>query len=323
MLRYALSANGPEAKDSDFTWADFQSRNNNELVAIFGNFVNRAVVLTEKNYESKVPNQGILTDYDQETLAQLAAMPSKIGASLEAFRFREALSFFMDTCRIGNKYLAETEPWKIKDDPDRKGTILNIGLQIAANLSILAEPFLPFTAQKLRDMLGFQEKSWQSAGGFNLLKNGQAIQNLGLLFEKIEDATVQAQVQKLLDTKIANELANKKVTLLKEEIQFDDFAKMDIRVGTIIEAEKVAKSKKLLKLKINDGLENRIVLSGIAEHFEPSAIIGQQVCFLANLAPRKMMNMESQGMILMAENIDGSLAFLSPSKAVWNGATVN
>lgn len=323
ILRYVLAASAPETKDSDFTWSDFQVRNNSELVGIFGNFVNRAVILTEKNFESKVPKLGELNDYDKQVLATLAELPAKIGDSIANYRFREALALMMDVARLGNKYLAETEPWKvIKTDRERTATILNIGLQIAANLSILAEPFLPFTAEKIRRILNIEALSWNEAGRADLLVEGQTVTNIGLLFEKVEDATVAAQVKKLEDAKQQNLLAGKEVPALKEEIQYDDFAKMDIRIGTIIEAEKVAKSKKLLKLKIEDGIKQRTILSGIGEYFQPENIIGQQVSFLANLAPRKMMGMESEGMILMAEDKDGSLAFVQPSKNVWNGGTV-
>ena len=323
ILRYALAASAPETKDADFTWNDFQTRNNSELVGIFSNFINRVVVLTEKNFESKVPRQGKLTDFDRQTLATLAELPAKIGESLTNFRVREGLALMMDMARLGNKYLADSEPWKvIKTDPERTATIMNVGLQIAANLAIVCEPFMPFTAAKLCQMFGLSKLDWNKAGRGDLLAEGQTITNLGHLFSNMEDSVVQAQVQKLADAKQANLLEGKTVPVLKEEIQYDDFAKMDIRIGTIIEAEKVAKSKKLLKLKIEDGLKQRIILSGIGEHFQPENIIGQQVSFLANLAPRKMMGMESEGMILMAEDKDGSLAFVQPSKAVWNGGTV-
>jgi methionyl-tRNA synthetase len=323
ILRYALAASAPETKDADFTWNDFQTRNNSELVGIFSNFINRVVVLTEKNFESKVPKQGELTDFDRQTLATLSEFPAKIGESLANFRVREGLALMMDVARLGNKYLADSEPWKvIKTDPERTATIMNIGLQIAANLAIVCEPFMPFTAAKLCQMFGIQKFSWNEAGRSDLLSEGQTITNIGHLFSQMEDSIVQAQVQKLADAKQANLLEGKTVPVLKEEIQYDDFAKMDIRIGTIIEAEKVAKSKKLLKLKIEDGIKQRIILSGIGEHFQPENIIGQQVSFLANLAPRKMMGMESEGMILMAEDKDGSLAFVQPSKAVWNGGTV-
>jgi methionyl-tRNA synthetase len=324
ILRYVLAASAPETKDSDFTWSDFQVRNNSELVGIFGNFINRAVILTEKNFDSKVPALGELNDYDRQTLATLAEMPAKIGDSIAHYRFREALASMMDVARLGNKYLADSEPWKvIKTDVARTGTILNIGLQIAANLSILCEPFMPFTAEKIRQILNTEPLLWADAGRSDLLTEGQTITNVGLLFEKVEDVTVAAQVQKLEDAKRENLLAGKEVLPLKEEIQYDDFAKMDIRIGTIIEAEKVPKSKKLLKLKVDDGLKQRTILSGIGEYFQPENIIGQQVSFLANLAPRKMMGMESEGMILMAEDKDGSLAFIKPDKNVWNGASVS
>lgn len=324
VLRYALAASAPETKDADFTWGDFQTRNNSELVNIFGNFVNRAVVLTQKNFDSKVPAPGELTDFDRQTLETLATMPAKIGEAIEHYRFREALTFVMDMARLGNKYLADTEPWKvIKTDVERTGTILNIGLQIAASLAIVCEPFLPFTAAKLSKGLNLSDLSWKDAGASDLLATGSPIEALGLLFEKIEDATVQAQIQKLQDAKKQNELAGKEVTAIKAVTQFDDFAKMDIRIGTIVAAEKVAKSKKLLKLTINDGIQERTILSGIAEHFSAEDVVGKQVTFLANLAPRPMMGMVSEGMVLMAEDKDGSLAFIQPSKQVWSGATVS
>ena len=323
ILRYVLAASAPETKDADFTWADFQTRNNSELVGIFGNFVNRAIILTEKNFASKVPKQGELTDFDRQTLATLAEMPTKIGDSIANFKLREALALMMDVARLGNKYLADTEPWKvIKTDTERTATILNIGLQIAANLSILCEPFMPFTAEKLRTILNINQFSWKEAGRADLLVEGQSITNIGLLFEKVEEETVQIQVQKLENAKRQNLLEGKIITPIKEEIQYDDFSKMDIRIGTITAAEKVAKSKKLLKLTINDGLKDRIILSGIGEHFQPENIINQQVTFLANLAPRKMMGMESEGMVLMAEDKDGSLSFIQPDKNIWNGAVV-
>ena len=323
ILRYVLAASAPETKDADFTWADFQTRNNSELVGIFGNFVNRAIILTEKNFESKVPKQGELTDFDRQTLLTLAEMPTKIGDAIANFKLREALALMMDVARLGNKYLADTEPWKvIKTDTERTGTILNIGLQIAANLSILCEPFMPFTAEKLRTILNINQLSWSNAGRADLLSEGQNITNIGLLFEKVEEETVVAQVKKLEDAKQQNLLEGKVVTPIKEEIQYDDFSKMDIRIGTIVAAEKVAKSKKLLKLTINDGLNERIILSGIGEHFNVENIVNQQVTFLANLAPRKMMGMESEGMVLMAEDKNGSLSFIQPDKKIWNGGIV-
>lgn len=324
VLRYALSANMPESKDNDFTWKDFQTKNNSELVAIYGNFVNRAVVLTHKFYGGKVPAQGELTDYDKETIATLADFPKKIGDSIENYRFREGLANMMDLARLGNKYLAETEPWKvIKENPARVETIMNIALQIAANLAILSEPFLPFTAEKLRNQLGLNETTWAETGGADLLPVGTLIGESSLLFEKIEDDVIEKQVKKLQESKRMNELENVKVPALKETIQYDDFAKMDIRIGTILEAEKLPKSDKLLKFLVDDGFEKRTILSGIAKHFSPEEMIGKQVTFLANLAPRKMMGIESNGMILMAENRDGSLALLQPHKEVWNGGPVS
>jgi methionyl-tRNA synthetase len=323
ILRYVLAASAPETKDADFTWTDFQTRNNSELVGIFGNFVNRAIILTEKNFESTVPKQGELTDFDRQTLATLAEMPTKIGDAIANFKLREALALMMDVARLGNKYLADTEPWKvIKTDTERTATILNIGLQIAANLSILCEPFMPFTAEKLRTILNINQLAWSQAGRADLLSEGRTITNIGLLFEKVEEETVAAQVKKLEDAKQQNLLEGKVVTPIKEEIQYDDFSKMDIRIGTIISAEKVAKSKKLLKLTINDGLKERTILSGIGEHFQPENIVNQQVTFLANLAPRKMMGMESEGMVLMAEDKNGSLSFIQPDKKIWNGGIV-
>lgn len=324
VLRYALAASAPETKDSDFTWGDFQTRNNSELVGILGNFVNRAFVLTQKNFDSKIPARGELTDFDRQTLDTLAEMPNKIGDAIANYKFREALALVMDVARLGNKYLADTEPWKvIKTNVERTGTILNIGLQIAATLSIVSEPFMPFTAAKLSTGLGLSGLNWSDAGNANLLTAGSPIESIGLLFDKIEDTTVQAQIQKLQDAKKMNELAGKEVSAIKDTIQYDDFAKMDLRIGTIEAAEKVAKSKKLLKLTVNDGLKQRTILSGIAEYFSPEDVIGKQVTFLANLAPRPMMGMVSEGMILMAEDKDGSLAFLHPSKDVWSGASIN
>ncbi|MFY7913017.1 MAG: methionine--tRNA ligase [Emticicia sp.] len=324
VLRYALSANMPESKDNDFTWKDFQTKNNSELVAIYGNFVNRAVVLTHKFYGGKVPAQGELTDYDKETIATLADFPKKIGDSIENYRFREGLANMMDLARLGNKYLAETEPWKvIKENPARVETIMNIALQIAANLAILSEPFLPFTAEKLRTQLGLNEITWAETGGADLLPVGTVIGESSLLFEKIEDDVIEKQVKKLQESKRMNELENAKVPALKENIQFDDFAKLDIRIGTILEAEKLPKSDKLLKFLIDDGFEKRTILSGIAKHYSAEEMVGKQVTFIANLAPRKMMGIESNGMILMAEDRDGSLALLQPHKEVWNGGTVS
>ena len=324
VLRYVLTANAPETKDSEFTWKDFQTRNNSELVGIFGNFVNRAVVLTHKFFEGKVPAPGELLEIDQNTLTELAAFPARIGEAMENYRFREALAAIMDLARLGNKYLAETQPWHvIKTDPERVHTILNIALQITASLAIVSEPIIPFTAQKIITQLGVKNKNWSDAGKPDLLDSGQVIAEASLLFEKIEDHVIEKQIQKLHDDRRMNELEGKVVSAVKPEIEYDDFAKMDIRIATIIEAEHVPKSKKLLKLKIDIGSEQRQVLSGISGHFKPEEIVGQKVLYLANLAPRKMMGMESHGMILMAEDRDGTLAFVQPGKEVWNGGTVS
>ena len=334
VLRYVLTANAPETKDSEFTWKDFQTRNNAELVGIFGNFVNRAVVLTQKFCDNRVPALCNPTDYDNEVLNELAQFPDRIGQSIKHYRFREGLAHLIDLARLGNKYLAETEPWKVvKTDPIRVNAILHIALQITANLSVLCEPFLPFTAKKLRyqlnaDALDKDVLTWLNAGKPDLLTEGHMLGQSSLLFEKLEDEVINKQIQKLHDSKRMNELAGsglpaKEVSQLKSEITYDDFAKMDIRIGTITEAERVPKSDKLLKLRVDDGREGRQILSGIAKHFTPEELIGKQVTFLANLAPRKMMGMESQGMILMAEDRDGTLAMLPPSKQIWNGGTVS
>lgn len=329
VLRYVLTANAPEAKDSEFTWKDFQTRNNSELVGVFGNFVNRAMILTQKFCDGKVPALSDIQEIDQQTLHDLAAFPPRIADAFENYRFREALSLVMDLARLGNKYLAETQPWHaIKTDTDgttnrRVDTIMNIALQITASLAIVAEPIMPFTAAKINTQLGMDTQPWSEAGKGDLLPIGHSLGESSLLFEKIEDNVIQSQVEKLHEAKRMNELASKEIPAVKPEIQFDDFVKMDIRIATVLEAEAVPKSKKLLKIKLDIGSEQRTVLSGIAEHFKPEDIIGKQVQYLANLAPRKMMGMESQGMILMAEDRDGSLAFVQPGKDIWNGGTVN
>ena len=331
VLRYALASNAPESKDNDFTWKDFQTKNNSELVGIFGNFVNRTVVLTQKFYEGKVPERGAMQDVDQQTLDALKQLPCDVSDAIKNYKFRDALASMMEIARLGNKYLAETEPWKaIKEDPERVKTIMNIAMQITATLALVAEPFLPFTSEKLFEQLKLsewdlngQEHEWIDAGNADLVPAGLEIGSGALLFEKIEDEMIDKQVQKLLDAKRMNELEGKTVAPLKENIQFDDFAKLDIRIGTILEAEAVKKSKKLLKFLIDDGLEKRTILSGIAEHFSPEEMVGRQVTFIANLAPRMMMGIESQGMILMAEDKDGSLSLLQPHKEVWNGAGVS
>nr|WP_207435303.1 methionine--tRNA ligase [Sabulibacter ruber] len=325
VLRYVLCANAPETKDNDFTWKDFQARNNNELLAIFGNFINRVVVLTNKYYKGKVPSrQAVLDPIDVAIITELEGYPESIAASLEKYRFKEALGELMNLARLGNKYLADTEPWKlIKTDAARVETIMNIALQISASLTILSEPFLPETAGKLAAMLNYTPGKWDEAGSPDLIPSGHTIGEAALLFEKIEDAVIEAQVQKLLNTKKENELANAVAAPSKENINFDDFSKIDIRIGTILEAEKVAKTKKLLKLKVDTGIDQRTIVSGIAEHFNPEEIIGQQVSVLVNLAPREIKGIVSQGMLLMAENADGSLAFMQPSKPIVNGGGVS
>lgn len=324
VLRYVLTANAPETKDNDFTWKDFQAKNNSELLAIFGNFINRTLVLTQKYYQGKVPAKGDLSKLDKETLAELASFPNRIGKSIENYRFREAVTELMNLARLGNKYLTETEPWKtIKTDEKRVETILNIALQISANLALLAEPFIPFTSKKLKAMLGLLTKSnWAMAGSSDLVQEGSVLPKPSLLFERIEDKEIEAQVQKLMDTKKANEALEKQVSPAKEDINFDDFSKMDIRVGTILEAEKVAKTKKLLKLKVDTGIDQRTIVSGIAEYYKPEDIIGKQVSVLVNLAPKTLRGIESQGMILMAEDADGSLQFVAPFSITKNGSEI-
>ena len=323
VLRYVLTANAPETKDNDFTWKDFQARNNNELVAVYGNFVNRAMVLTQKYFDGRVPAQGSLTDYDKETLKEFADVKAEVEKLLDVFKFRDAQKEAMNLARIGNKYLADTEPWKLaKTDMERVGTILNISLQLVANLAIAFDPFLPFSSEKLRKMLNMDTFEWSELGKDNLLPVGHQLNKPELLFEKIEDATIEAQVQKLLDTKKANEEANYKANPIRPNIEFDDFTKLDIRVGTILECQKVPKADKLLQFKIDDGLETRTIVSGIAKHYQPEELVGKQVCFIANLAPRKLKGIVSEGMILSAENNDGSLAVIMPGREVKPGSEV-
>lgn len=323
ILRYVLTATAPETKDNDFTWKDFQARNNNELVAIFGNFINRVVVLTHKYFGGKVPMCMSLTPEDQQVIDDLAAFPAKVSASIENYRFREALAEVMNVARLGNKYLADTEPWKvIKTDEDRVRTILNISLQIAATLEILIEPFLPFTADKLMKMLNYGGHLWEDAGKINLLHRGHQLNEPVLLFEKIEDEQVQAQIDKLNKSKADNSAANATVEPAKENIQFEQFTGVDIRVATIIAAEKVEKTKKLLKLTLDTGIDQRTVVSGIAEYYKPEDIIGQQVSLIVNLAPREIKGIVSQGMILMSENADGKLAFVAPVENHNNGSII-
>lgn len=323
VLKYVLTANAPETKDNDFTWKDFQTRNNNELVAILGNFVNRALVLTQKYYKGVVPAAGELSDYDKETLAGISHIKAEVEKSIDSFRIREALKNAMDLARLGNKYLADEEPWKVvKTDPERVKTIMNISLQITANLTICLEPFLPFSMEKLRGFLNFEKMDWAKLGSTDLLAVGHEVNKPELLFEKIEDATIEAQVQKLLDTKKANDAANATAKPAKANCSFDDFMKMDIRTGTILEAEVVPKTKKLLKLKVDTGIDQRTVVSGIAEYYQPKDIVGKQVSILVNLEPRKIRGIESQGMILMAEDADGTLRFVAPDDKVKNGSEI-
>ena len=318
VLRYVLCANAPETKDNDFTWRDFQARNNNELVAIFGNFVNRALVLTHKYFAGKVPavGNGGLTDYDRETLDEMPRIKAAIEQNIENYRFREALKEMMNLARLGNKYLADTEPWKVvKSDPDRVTTILNIALQITASLAIASEPFLPFTAEKLRNMLHLEaaQAHWDNIGCATLLAPGHELGEAVLLFEKIDDSVVEAQLRKLEETKAANAAANATAVPTKENtVQFDDFAKMDIRVSRVVAAEPVPKTKKLLKLTVDTGIDTRTIVSGIAEYFTPEEMVGKRVLVLVNLAPRTLKGIESQGMILMAESPTGQLSIVAP-----------
>ena len=325
VLRYVLCANAPETKDNDFTWKDYQARNNNELVAILGTFVNRALVLTQKYYSGAVPALGELTDYDCATIEELSGIKASLESNIEGYRFREALKDAMNFARIGNKYLADTEPWKVvKTDPERVKTILNIALQITANVAIAIEPFMPFSAAKINNMLNINKLGWEQLGSMDLIAADHVIGKPELLFEKIEDDVIEAQLKKLADIKAANAAAAaaEHVTEQKEEITFDDFQKMDIRVSTILEAEKVAKTKKLLKLTVDTGIDKRTIVSGIAEHFTPEELIGRQVLVLVNLAPRELKGIESRGMILMAEDASGKLELLAPGNKTNNGAIV-
>ena len=323
-LRYVLTANAPETKDNDFTWRDFQARNNSELVAIYGNFINRALVLTQKYFEGVVPQLGELTDYDKETLTEFSDVKNKLEQLLDNFKFRDAQKEAMNLARIGNKYLADTEPWKLaKTDMARTATILHIGLQIAANLAIAFEPFLPFSSKKLRAMLNIDSFSWQNLGRIDLLTSGEKLGTPELLFEKIEDVTIEAQLQKLADTKKANEVAEYKPAAIKENTTIDEFDKNDIRVGTVLECSRVPKADKLLQFKIDDGMGGRTIVSGIAQSYpEPEKLVGMQVCFIANFPPRKLKGVESQGMILSAVDADGKLVLIQPSRTVKNGSQV-
>lgn len=323
VLRYVLTANAPETKDNDFTWKDFQARNNNELVAVFGNFINRAMVLTHKYFEGKVPEHSAWTEYDLATLEEFVSVKKDVEALLDIFKFRDAQKEAMNLARIGNKYLADTEPWKLaKTDMPRVATILNLSLQIAANLAIAFEPFLPFTSEKLRRMLQMSSCEWDLLGSVDLLATGNHLRKPELLFEKIDDAVMEQQVQKLLNTKTQNASAEQKSAPAKENIDFDSFAKMDIRVGRILEAERVPKTSKLMQLKVDTGIDQRTVISGIAEQYKPEDIIGKQVCILVNLEPRKLKGIESQGMILMSEDSAGKLSFVQPAVDTENGSCV-
>ena len=323
VLRYVLCANAPETKDNDFTWKDYQARNNNELVAVLGNFVNRALVLTQKYYDGVVPQCGELTEYDNQTIAELSTIKASLENNIENYRFREALKDAMNFARIGNKYLADSEPWKlIKTDTERVKTILYIALQITANIATAIEPFMPFSAAKILTMLAVDKFGWDSLGSMELVAAGHTIGTPSLLFEKIEDETIQKQLDKLEATKAANAAAEVKAEPQKEACTFDDFQKMDIRVSTILEAEKVAKTKKLLKLTVDTGIDKRTIVSGIAEHFTPEELVGQQVLVLVNLQPRELKGILSQGMILMAEDATGKLRLVQPSEAVKPGSMV-
>ena len=323
VLRYVLTANAPETKDNNFTWRDFQARNNNELVAVYGNFVNRALQLTKKYYDGVVPARGTLTDFDREIIGEFTDVKARVEELLEGFRFRDAQKEAMNLARIGNKYLADSEPWKvIKTDPERVKTILNLSLQLVANLAIAFEPFLPFSSEKLRRMLAGGEVKWDELGSIDLLAEGHQLGTPELLFEKIEDSVVEAQVQKLLDMEAANAEANYRANDIKADIQFEDFEKLDIRVGTVKACERVPKADKLLKFTIADGLDDRTIVSGIAKHYAPEDLVGRQVCFIANLPPRKLRGIESQGMILSAENFNGELSVITVDCEVKPGSEV-
>ena len=323
VLRYVLTANAPETKDNDFTWADFQARNNNELVAILGNFVNRAMVLTHKYFDGVIPALGELTEYDLNTLREFKDVKETLGHNIENFHFREALKDAMNLARIGNKYLADTEPWKLaKTDMARVETIMNIALQICANLAIAFEPFLPFSASKLRAMLGMGEAQWGKLGDIDILAGGQRIQKPELLFEKIDDDTIAKQTRRLERIKQENVLKNFKPEPVAERCTFDDFMKLDIRVGRVMECEKVKKADKLLKFRIDDGMGGRTIVSGIAKFYQPEELIGKDVCFIANFPPRMLKGIESEGMILSAEDADGRLVVIGPTGEVRPGVQV-
>ncbi len=323
VLRYVLTANAPETKDNNFTWKDFQARNNNELVAVYGNFVNRALVLTQKYFGGKVPPCGELTEQDKEIIAEFRDVKTKVEELLEKFRFRDAQKEAMNLARIGNKYLADSEPWKVfKTDPKRVETILNLSLQLVANLAIAFEPFLPFSSEKLRNMINMPDLKWDNLGQTDLLVAGHELNQPELLFEKIEDEVVEAQIKKLEETKKANEAANYKAAPIRADVDIEEFSKMDLRVGTVLECEKVPKADKLLRFLIDDGLEKRQILSGIAKYYKPEDLLGKQVVFIANLPARKLRGLDSQGMILSAVNNDGSLSVITVDRPVKPGSEV-
>ncbi len=324
ILRYVLTANAPETKDNDFMWKDFQARNNNELVAILGNFINRALVLTQKYFDNKVPQLNELTDYDKETLKEFADVKAVVESYLDTYRFRDALKEAMNLARIGNKYLADTEPWKVvKTDMARVETILNISLQITANLAIAFEPFLPFSVKKIRRFINVDNLTWDQLGRIDLLPVGHSLNQSELLFSKIEDETIEKHIQKLLDTKKANEQAVEvKIAPQKPNVAFDDFSKLDLRVGKVLECVKVPKADKLLQFLIDDGMGKRTIISGIAAWYKPEDLVGKQVCFIANLEPRKLKGIESQGMILSVEDGGGNLSLITPSKDVEPGCQI-
>ena len=323
VLRYVLTANAPETKDNNFTWKDFQARNNNELVAVYGNFVNRALVLTQKYYDGEVPAAGELTDYDRDTIREFTDVKAQVERLLENFRFRDAQKEAMNLARIGNKYLADSEPWKlIKTDAERVKTILNLSVQLVANLAIAFEPFLPFSSQRLRSMLNVGELEWDRLGATDLIAAGHHIGKPELLFEKIDDEVIDFQMKKLEEAERKNAEANYHANPVKADIAFEDFEKLDIRVGTVLECERVPKADKLLRFVIADGLENRTIVSGIAKHYKPEDLVGKQICFIANLPPRKLRGIESQGMILSAENFDGSLSVITTLSEVKPGSEV-
>ncbi len=322
-LRYALCASAPETKDNDFTWKEFQARNNNELVAILGNFVNRTLVLTSNYYRGEVPSPGPMTDYDNATISSITSCRENVESNLDTFKFRQALAEAMNLARLGNKYLADTEPWKVvKTDPDRVKTIMYVSLQITANLAILLEPFLPFSMDKLRGWLGIADLSWDAAGRSDLLSPGHIVSSGELMFSKVEDAEIERQVQKLLDTKRANEAAGATVIPQKEDVSFEEFNTMDIRTATILEAEKVPKTTKLIRLKVDTGIDVRTIVSGIAEHFTAEELPGKNISVIVNLAPRTIKGIESRGMVLLAEDESGKLVFVIPEKKVKNGSPV-